>query len=142
MSPEQIRGERLDPRTDLFSFGVVLYEMATGKLPFEGETQGSVFDSILNRAPVSPLRLNANLPAELERIISKCLEKDRELRYQHASEIRADLERLKQDMNTARLATDARHGTGVSNRWRIALLAIVAIAGLGMAGYIYSHRTT
>ena len=81
------------------------------------------------------------LPAELERIIGKCLEKDRELRYQHASEIRADLERLKQDMNTGRLATDARHGTGVSNRWRIALLAIVAIAGLGMAGYIYSHRT-
>src|SRR4029079_12312782 len=130
-----------DPRTDLFSFGIVLYEMATGKLPFAGATQGSVFDSILNRAPVSPLQLNPNLPAELERIISKCLQKNRELRFQHASEIRGDLERLKQDMNTGRLAPDARHGTGVSNRWRIPLLAIVAIAGLGMAGYIYSHRT-
>ena len=106
--------------------------MATGKLPFEGETQGSVFDSILNRAPIPPLQLNASLPAELERIIGKCLEKDRELRYQHASEIRADLERLKQDMDSARLITDARHGTGVSKRWRTALIATVAIAGLGI----------
>jgi len=112
MSPEQIRGERLDPRTDLFSFGVVLYEMTTGKLPFEGQTQGSVFDSILNRSPIPPLQLNAALPADLDRIIGKCLEKDRELRYQHASEVRADLQRLKQDLDSAQ-STSAR------NEWEL-----------------------
>ena len=140
MSPEQIRGERLDPRTDLFSFGIVLYEMATGKLPFEGETQGSVFDSILNLAPISPVQRNASLPAKLECIISKCLEKDREVRYQHASEIRTDLERLKQRIDSARLITDARRGTGVSRRWIAALIATVGLAGLGVAGYLYTRR--
>jgi serine/threonine protein kinase/tetratricopeptide (TPR) repeat protein len=139
MSPEQIRGERLDPRSDLFSLGVVLYEMATGKLPFEGETRGSVFDSILNRAPIPPLHLNATLPAELERIIGKCLEKVRELRYQHASEIRADLQRLKQDLDSAQI-TGAKRRTGVSKRLRTVLLASVGIAGLGMGGYLYFHR--
>jgi eukaryotic-like serine/threonine-protein kinase len=140
MSPEQIRGERLDPRTDLFSFGIVLYEMATGKLPFEGETQGAVFDSILNRAPIPPLQRNATLPTELQRIIGKCLEKDREFRYQNASGIRADLQQLRQDMDSARLIADMRHETGVSKRWRIALIAAVAIAGLGVTGYLYTHR--
>ena len=139
MSPEQIRGERLDSRTDLFSFGIVLYEMATGRLPFEGETQESVFDSILNRAPISSLQLNASLPAGLERIISKCLEKDREVRYQHASEIRADLEQLKQERDSGRLITDARRGPTVSKHWAAALIA-VAIAGLGVAGYQYARR--
>ncbi len=104
MSPEQVRAKPLDARTDLFSFGVALYEMSTGQQPFRGESTGSIFDSILNRAPVAAVRLNPELPAELERIVEKCLEKDRDLRYQHASEIRADLQRLKRDMDSATLS--------------------------------------
>jgi len=115
MSPEQVRAKELDARTDLFSLGVVLYEMVTGAMPFRGESNGVIFESILSRAPVPPVRLNPDVPPDLERIVKKCLEKDRDLRYQHASEIRTDLQRLRRDLESDRvLLGDDQEGPGAS----------------------------
>jgi eukaryotic-like serine/threonine-protein kinase len=100
MSPEQVRGEELDSRTDLFSFGVVLYEMATGVQPFRGETAGVIAEAILSRPPVAPVRLNPDLPTKLEEVVNKALEKDKKLRFQHASDMRADFQRLKREVDT------------------------------------------
>jgi tetratricopeptide (TPR) repeat protein/predicted Ser/Thr protein kinase len=113
MSPEQVRGKALDARTDLFSFGIVLYEMATGAVPFRGETSGVIFDAIMNRAPLAPVRLNPNLPPKLEDVINRALEKDRELRYQHAVDIKSELLRLKRDFDSGRSsASEAAHSGG------------------------------
>jgi len=135
MSPEQVKGQELDSRTDLFSFGAVLYEMATGALPFRGDTSGLVFDAILNRAPAEPVRLNPDLPSKLREIISKALEKDRDLRYQHAADIRTDLQRLKRDTDSARVAVGQQAIPPKKwSRWLAVACGIAVVAVLFMIG--------
>ena len=140
MSPEQVRAKELDARTDLFSFGAVLYEAATGTLPFRGESSGVIFKAILDAAPTPAVRLNPDVPPKLEEIINKALEKDRNLRYQHASEIRTDLQRLKRDSESGRSAAAEVPAARVAKLWKIAvpllLVALLVAGGL----YYRSHQ--
>jgi serine/threonine protein kinase/tetratricopeptide (TPR) repeat protein len=142
MSPEQSRGEELDARTDLFSFGTVLYEMATGRMAFPGNTAAIVHDAILNRAPVRVSKLNPDLPLELEGILDKALEKDRKLRYGSAADIRTDLQRLKSGSGSARLpaAAEARTTARSGKYWKIVVPTAMAIVGLVAGIYLHLHR--
>jgi eukaryotic-like serine/threonine-protein kinase len=141
MSPEQVRVKELDARTDLFSFGAVLYEMATGALPFHGESTGLIFESILNRVPVSAVRLNPDVPPKLEDIINKALEKDRNLRYQSAAEMRTDLLRLKRDTESARIPAANAEAPSRLGIWRVIIPVALATVVLTGGGYLYLHHT-
>ena len=151
MSPEQVRGKELDARTDLFSFGAVLYQMATGQMPFRGESAGVIFKAILDGTPTSAMRLNPDVPLQLEQVINKALEKDKNLRYQHASDIRTDLQRLKRDRESGRVPTGSsasipalqESGTHARKRnfWRIAIPSAALVVSLIVGGLYYrSHR--
>jgi serine/threonine protein kinase/tetratricopeptide (TPR) repeat protein len=143
MSPEQVRAKELDARTDLFSFGVVMYEMATGTLPFRGESSGVIFKGILDGTPTSAVRLNPDVPPKLEEIVVKCLEKDRDLRYQHASDIRTDLQRLKRDTDSSRSVTVPAVEPLRRKSWAlIAAVAAFVLVAVAVAGYFFFRPAT
>src|SRR5438128_7312104 len=138
MSPEQVRGKELDARTDLFSFGAVLYEMCTGTLPFRGDTSGVIFESILNRAPAPAVRLNPNVPAKLEEIAIKALEKDRDVRYQHASDVKADLKRVKRDLESGKItSSEGARPLRLRRTMLISAIAFASIVALITVGAFY-----
>jgi serine/threonine protein kinase/Flp pilus assembly protein TadD len=145
MSPEQVKCKELDARTDLFSFGAVLYQMATGQLPFRGGSAGLIFKAILDGTPPSAVRLNPDLPVELERIINKALEKDKNLRYQSAAEIRADVQRLRRDTESARVPTSASPVNAMVDQrrisWSVVIPAALVVVTVTLSIYFYLHRT-
>jgi eukaryotic-like serine/threonine-protein kinase len=142
MSPEQVRAKELDARTDLFSFGAVIYEMATGTLPFRGESSGVIFKAILDEAPTPAASLNPDVPVKLEEIISKCLEKDRGLRYQHASDIRTDLQRLTRDTESPRMqAASAGTRYSLGTLWKVTLPVALTAVLVALGSYLFLHRT-
>jgi eukaryotic-like serine/threonine-protein kinase len=143
MSPEQVKGKELDTRTDLFSFGAVLYQMATGQMPFRGDTWGMIFNAILEKPPVPPVRLNPEVPPKLEEVINKSLDKDKNLRYQSATDIRTDLQRLKRDTESTRLPAATSAAVSVAKQGGIPWIApaVLVVAALAAGGYFYFHRT-